>query len=73
MKFLSKFSVSLILTTLVAAGIEVRSACAQTPPTNPPRPVRVRAKVEGFDLSSHAGKSSNQIGGASRDLGTPAL
>jgi hypothetical protein len=29
--------------------------------------------MEGFDLSPKSGKSANQIGGASRDLGTPKL
>ena len=43
---------------------------AQTPT---PRPARVHAKLSGFDLSSKSGKSANQIGGASRDLGTPHI
>jgi hypothetical protein len=38
-----------------------------------PAPTRVRAKLDGFDLSAKSGKSANQIGGASRDLGTPRL
>ncbi len=37
------------------------------------KPQRVRTQLEGFDLSPKAGKSANQIGGASRDLGTPKL
>jgi hypothetical protein len=36
-------------------------------------PARVRTQLEGFDLSPKAGKSANQIGGASRDLGSPKL
>jgi hypothetical protein len=43
--------------------------------TAPAKPTRVRAKLDGFDLSPQSGKSANQIGGASRDLGshrTPA-
>lgn len=38
-----------------------------------PPPTRIRAKLDGFDLSAKSGKSANQIGGASRDLGTPHL
>ena len=37
------------------------------------KPVRVRTQMDGFDLSKQSGKSANQIGGASRDLGTPKL
>ncbi len=36
-------------------------------------PARVRTQLEGFDLSPNSGKSKNQIGGASRDLGSPKL
>ena len=46
---------------------------AQTPAPPAPRPIRVHAKLSGFDLSSKSGKSANQIGGASRDLGTPRI
>jgi hypothetical protein len=49
---------------------------AQTKPpaqAAPARPTRVRAKLDGFDLSPQSGKSANQIGGASRDLGSPRL
>jgi hypothetical protein len=42
-------------------------------PAPTPAPTRVRAKLDGFELSSKSGKSANQIGGASRDLGTPRL
>jgi hypothetical protein len=45
-------------------------AVSQTPAH---APTRVRVKLDGFDLSSKSGKSANQIGGASRDLGTPRL
>jgi hypothetical protein len=40
-------------------------------PTPPPK--RVHAKLDGFELSANSGKSANQIGGASRDLGSPQL
>jgi len=49
---------------------------AQTKPpaqSAPVKPTRVRAKLDGFDLSPQSGKSANQIGGASRDLGSPRL
>ncbi len=49
------------------------AACAVQAQTPTPHPVRVRAKLSGFDLSNKSGKSANQIGGASRDLGTPHL
>ena len=39
----------------------------------PPPPQRVRAKLDGFDLSPKTGRGPNQVGGASRDLGQPAL
>jgi hypothetical protein len=58
----------LVLTGLMFAPF----AMAQTPAPKAP-PARVRAKLDGFDLSSKSGKSANQIGGASRDLGTPRL
>jgi hypothetical protein len=45
-------------------------AVSQTPAH---APTRVRVKLDGFDLSPKSGKSANQIGGASRDLGTPRL
>jgi len=41
--------------------------------TAPKAPARVRTKMDGFDLSPQSGKSANQVGGASRDLGTPKL
>jgi hypothetical protein len=48
-----------------------------TPPPPPPSaskpPARVRTKMDGFDLSPKSGKSPNQAGGASRDLGPPKL
>jgi hypothetical protein len=47
--------------------ISAQSTGQPTPPAK-----RVHAKLDGFDVSPNAGKSGNQIGGASRDLG-PAL
>lgn len=59
-----------------AAGTLLLAQAGSTPvaQTAPPKPAtRVRAKLEGFDLSPQSGKSANQIGGASRDLGSPRL
>lgn len=74
MKTLSKFCRLMILAA-IAGSIVAPAIAAQTTPTPPqPRPARVRAKIEGFDLSSQSGKAPNQIGGASRDIEpSPAL
>lgn len=53
--------------------VALLSPCALPAQTPTPRPARVRAKLSGFDLSAKSGKSANQIGGASRDLGTPHI
>jgi hypothetical protein len=60
---------------LILAGftlLPTQPAISQKAAPAPP-PTRVRVKLDGFDLSSKSGKSANQIGGASRDLGTPRL
>lgn len=44
---------------------------AATPP--PPKIVRVRAKLDGFDIAPTSGKAPNQVGGVSRDLGVLTL
>ena len=61
-------------TTLVAvlavgaASLCVSNACAQT--TTPPKPVRVRAKMDGFDLTPKGTAArATQVGGASRSIG----
>lgn len=59
-------SSALLTTALLAPSV----LSAQTPT---PRPVRVHTRLSGFDLSAKSGKSANQIGGASRDLGTPRI
>ena len=63
---------------LSIAGVAI--LCTQTPAqppaqssTPPKPPARVRTRLDGFDLSPQTGKSANQVGGASRDLGTPRL
>lgn len=43
------------------------------PATAPAKPARVRTQLAGFDITPQTGKSANQIGGASRDLGSPRL
>jgi Domain of Unknown Function (DUF928) len=56
------------------------SLLAQTQTAPPPQPLpankppaRVRTKMDGFELSPKSGKSPNQAGGASRELGPPKL
>ena len=61
---------SLPAALLLTVWLAPHTALAQAPA---PHPVRVHAKLSGFDLSSKSGKSANQIGGASRDLGTPRI
>jgi Domain of Unknown Function (DUF928) len=54
----------------------IGSAWAQTAGTATPRPVRVRAKLDGFDLTPKSAtppRRPNQIGGVSRGLGTLVL
>ncbi|MES2392219.1 MAG: DUF928 domain-containing protein [Acidobacteriota bacterium] len=59
---------TLTLSLTLAAG-------AQSAPQPQPqaKPHRVRTGMSGFDISSNSGKSANQVGGASRDLGSPKL
>ena len=59
---------------LMLAGV----AAAQNPPqpaaqTAKQNPKRVRTGMNGFDISPQSGKSANQVGGASRDIGSPRL
>ena len=54
---------------LLAAGAEGRAQTAA--PTQ--KVVRVRAKLDGFNIAPTSGKAPNQIGGASRDLGALTL
>ncbi len=69
MKLMAVPASSLLAGLLLAPCVRV----AGQKPAPAPAPTRVRAKLDGFDLSSKSGKSANQIGGASRDLGTPRL
>ena len=60
----------LLLSTLSLAAQKTAPAPAKPAPA---KPVRVRAKLDGFDLAPTSGKAPNQIGGASRGIGTLAL
>jgi hypothetical protein len=74
MKNLFNFSKCLILPAFAFAGfLVVSGATAQTPPANTQRPARVRAQMDGFDLSSQSGKTPNPIGGGSPTLYAPQL
>jgi len=70
-----KFSLPLVLVAAVlilpAGGVAVGTARAQTPPASSPSPERTRVKVEGFDLSSQAGKAPAQT--PAQIGGKPAL
>jgi hypothetical protein len=64
-----------IATALTVALLSITSSAQQTKTVKPvaatpqPKPTRVRAKLDGFDLSPQTGKTPAQIGGVSRDLG----
>jgi|GEM_PF-1780670 len=61
--------IGLSAAALLAGG----SSRGQQPANSPPKVVRVRAKLDGFDIAPTSGKAPNQIGGASRDLGSLTL
>jgi len=63
----------LLLATSAQAYAQAKPAAPSASQAAPAKPTRVRAKLDGFDLSPQSGKSANQIGGASRDLGSPRL
>ena len=58
---------------LLLFGLNLHAGAQATPPPSANKPARVRTQLDGFELSAKAGKSANQIAGASRDLGTPKL
>jgi hypothetical protein len=58
---------ALALCTGAASALIVSSGYGQGTPA--PKPQRVRAKLDGFDIEPKSGKAPNQVGGASRDLG----
>jgi hypothetical protein len=61
---------------LLASAVPVAAQTAAKPDAQPQAALpatRVRAKLDGFDLSPQSGKSTNQIGAPSHDLGSPRL
>jgi len=58
---------------LLLAGLLLTPVPCLASQTPAPPPTRVRPKMDGFDISKKAGGSANQIGGASRDIGSPQL
>jgi hypothetical protein len=63
-----------ICSAVFALSLGLTSASAQSPVSSGTKPsARVRTKLDGFELSPKSGRSANQVGGASRDLGTPKL
>ena len=65
----SKLSAVTLLTLCLCAASPAVSLRAHAQASTPPKPVRVRAKLDGFDIEPKSGKAPNQIGGASRDIG----
>ena len=64
-----KLSAVSLLTLCLCVASPTASLLAHAQAGAPPKPVRVRAKLEGFDIEPKSGKAPNQIGGASRDIG----
>lgn len=73
MKIVKYFFFSAGLAMLLMGSMSLAGQSKPATQTAPAKPTRVRAKLDGFDLSPQSGKSANQIGGASRDLGSPRL
>jgi hypothetical protein len=67
-KFAVRVALSMALLGVIAAG---GKSFGQAAP--PQKVVRVRAKLDGFNIAPTSGKAPNQIGGASRDLGALTL
>ena len=55
----------------LTAGVDAAFGQQSPPPAQ--KVVRVRAKLDGFNIAPTSGKAPNQIGGASRDLGALTL
>ena len=70
MKFAGRAALAAAVVGL--AGSSVRGP-AQSAPPPAQKVVRVRAKLDGFNIAPTSGKAPNQIGGASRDLGALTL
>ena len=59
-----------ILSLTLGAGLGLTlPTAANAQAATPQKPVRVRAKLDGFDIEPKSGKAQNQIGGASRGIG----
>lgn len=69
-KIAGRAMLSLAVLGLTAAGRESFGQAAAAPAQ---KVVRVRAKLDGFNIAPTSGKAPNQIGGASRDLGALTL
>jgi hypothetical protein len=63
-----------VVLSVAVLGITAAGAkgFGQQPPP-PPKVARVRANIPGFNIAPTSGKTPNQIGGASRDLGALTL
>ena len=73
MKIVKRSVFSAGLAVLLISSMSLAGQSKPATQAAPAKPTRVRAKLDGFDLSPQSGKSANQIGGASRDLGSPRL
>jgi len=67
-KYAGRVVLGVAVLGLLASGGRI---FAQAAP--PQKVVRVRAKLDGFNIAPSSGKAPNQIGGASRDLGALTL
>ncbi len=59
----------LVLSLTLGTGSALLTLPVHGQATSPPKPVRVRPQLEGFDIEPKSGKAPTQIGGASRGIG----
>jgi hypothetical protein len=64
-----KRTLSFLSLTLAAGFCFTAFATPSYGQGNPQKPMRVRTKLDGFDIEPKSGKAQNQIGGASRGIG----
>jgi hypothetical protein len=62
-----------VLSSVAVCGLMAIASASWGQQAAPQKVVRVRAKLDGFDIAPTSGKAPNQIGGASRDLGVLTL